>query len=127
MSDFALMQTTATEAQQQLARMMGMTGATANTLKNTLWNGETYVGVYGHPQPVEIMNQSGGFRKLTIINLTITRDQFTSPNAPLSQTNLTRTDLIPNPTYEVAKVDTNDPLVYVLTLRIVGPKPVTSR
>ncbi len=127
MSDYAFMQSSSTEAERQLARMTGMTGATAGTLKNTLYNGETYVGVYGHPQPAEIMNPGGGFRKLTIITLTITRDQFTAPSAPLSQTTLTRTDLNPNPTYEIAKVDTNDPFVYVLTLRIVGPKPVTQR
>ncbi len=124
MSDFAFMQSAATEAQQQLAQMMGLP---ADSDGNVLINGATFKGVYGHPQPVEIMNPGGGFRKLTIIMLTITRDQFVAPAQPQSQQTLTRTDIVPNLTYEIAKVDTNDPLHYVLTLRIVGPKTVAQR
>lgn len=121
--DFDFMQSAATEAQQQLAQMVGMGSTDASTSGNTLYNGTVYKGVYGHPQPMEIMNPGGGFRKITIINLTLTRSQFTAPFAPQSQQYVTRLDLDPKPTYEISKVDTNDPLIYMLTLRIVGPKP----
>ncbi len=124
MSDFELLQTTATEVQQQLAQMMGMEAGAAG---NALYNGALLKGVWGHPRPVEIMNPAGGFRKLTLIDYTVTRDQFTPPSAPLSQTVIMRTDITPSPTYEVAMVDTHDPLIYVLTARIVGPKPITQR
>lgn len=116
MSLFSEMQSAATEAQSNLAQI---TGTPDPATPNVLYNGETYIGVFGLPSPMEFPNLGGGFRKKTVVRLTLTRTQFTK--APVSQETLTRTDLSIPLGYRIAIVDTHDPLHYVLTLVLVGP------
>jgi hypothetical protein len=113
MGFFSEMQAAAAEAEGILAEITGMGGDAAG---NTLIAGQTVliVGVYGRPQVDFIPQIAGGYRKRTAIPLTITRAQLTT--APAPNTKLTRIDLSPPITYNVESVDTQDPLVWGLSL-----------
>jgi len=114
MSLFAEIQTAATEAQSTLAQMQGMP---ANGT-NVLYRGAEYVGTYGPPQVVEIMNPAGGYRKRFVVALTITRSQLTE--APDTKEQIIRTDIDPPLTYRIDTVDSSDVLHWVLALVKVG-------
>lgn len=109
----AEMQAAATEAQRTLAEITGMAGT---AMGNTLLAGQTVplVGVYGRPQVDFIPQLAGGYRRRTHVPLTITRTQLAT--APAPNTKLTRIDLSPAITYNVESVDTQDPLVWGLSL-----------
>lgn len=80
---------------------------------NVLLNGATYTGVWGVPVVQEIMLPTGGYRKRTVIPVTITRDQFTA--APVSKHRVSNPKLSPSEEYTVDTVGTSDPFHYVLT------------
>ena len=104
----------AKEAQSVCAQMQGM--AAGGT--NALINGATYVGVYGAAQVIDDLNGAGGYKRRTVLALTLTRAQFIA--APASKTRVTRTDISPTVLYLIDAVNLNDPLVYVLALEKVG-------
>lgn len=113
MSYFAQMQAAASEAQSILAEMQGAPAGPAAT--NTLLPGGAKVlGVYGNPNVVFVPVLGGGYRKKTVTQLTITRPQLAA--APAPNTNLMRLDLNPQFKYLIESVDTQDPLLWVLTL-----------
>jgi hypothetical protein len=106
-------QAAASEAQDILAQITGMAeGAAGNT--QIAGTNQIVTGVYGRPEVDFIPQPGGGYRKRTILPLTITREQM--PEPVKANTKLTRIDLTPNVTYNVEKVDTQDPLVWTLTL-----------
>lgn len=113
MGFFAEMQGAATEAERTLAEITGMAGTATG---NTLLAGQTVpvVGVYGRPRVDFIPQIAGGYRKKTSVPLTITRTQLATPPAP--NTKLTRIDVSPAISYNVESVDTQDPLVWAVSL-----------
>lgn len=113
MGFFPEMQAAAAEAERILAEITGMAG---DATGNTLLAGQSVpvVGVYGRPQVDFIPQIAGGYRKRTNLPLTITRAQLVT--APAPNTKLTRIDLSPPITYNVESVDSQDPLVWGLSL-----------
>lgn len=114
MSLNAIMAAATKEAQSRLAQIGGAEQGT----DNSLYNGETYLAVYGQPGVQRTMLPSGGYRQRTFLQTTVTRDQFNSP--PTANLPWVRTDMEPNIIYRIEKVDLHDPYVYVLTLVRVG-------
>lgn len=107
------MQAAAAEAEGILAEI---TGKAASAAGNTLFAGQTVpvLGVYGRPVVTFDPQVGGGYRKRTIVPLTITRAQLAAEPQP--NTRLTRIDLTPPVAYNVQHVDTQDPLSWVITL-----------
>lgn len=105
-----------TEAQRHLAQATGM-----DDDKNTLYNGASYVGVWGQPRTVEVMRPGGGYSRRVEIPLSLTRDQFTTP--PVAKREVTRIDLDPRESFTIEVVDTSDPYFYVLTCLRRGAAP----
>jgi hypothetical protein len=114
MSLFSEIQAAALEAQSTLAQLQGMTAGGSNVL----YRGTAYVGTFGPPQVVEIMNPAGGYRKRFVVTLTITRSQM--EEAPDTKEQIIRTDIDPNLTYRIDTVDSSDVLHWVLALVKVG-------
>lgn len=113
MGFFSEMQGAAAEAQSILAQMSGTADPDA---RNVLFAGQTtpLLGVYGMPRVTWLPLVGGGFRKRTDVELSMTREQFTT--APQPQGKLTRTDITPAVIYNIDHVNTQDPLRYILTL-----------
>ena len=104
----------ATEAQSILAQIGGAPAGEANSL----YKGAEYIAVYGAPIVERQMLPAGGYRQRTVMQVTATRAQFVA--APVANLQWVRTDLAPQITYRVEKVDLHDPFIYVLTLSRVG-------
>lgn len=85
---------------------------------NSLYKGATFLGVYGVPQVDRQMLPSGGYRQRAMVPLTVTRDQFVAP--PVSNCQWVRTDVSPEITYIINRVDLHDSYVYTLMLVRVG-------
>lgn len=114
MSLAAIMAAAATEAQSRLAEI----GGAAAGATNSLYNSAAYLAVYGQPIVQRQMLPSGGYRQRALVPTTATRAQFDAP--PVANLNWVRTDMTPEITYRIEKVDLHDPYVYVLTLVRVG-------
>lgn len=114
MSLAAIMTAATKEAQSRLAEI----GGAEQDADNSLYNGATYLAVYGQPIVQRNMLPSGGYRQRTIVPTTATRTQFDAP--PKADLQWVRTDMAPQITYRIEKVDLHDPYVYVLTLVRVG-------
>lgn len=82
--------------------------------KNSLYNGESRLAVYGQPLVQNIMLPGGGYRQRTVLTVTATRAQFSL--APVAKEKWTRTDLRPAATYIIDWVDDKDATIYTLGL-----------
>jgi hypothetical protein len=113
MSFFPEIQAAAAEAEENLAFIGGMS---ATATGNTLLAGQTVAltGVYGRPSVEFVPLVTGGYRKRTVVRLSITRAQLAVPPGP--NTKLTRIDLSPHVTYNVEHLDTQDALHWVFTV-----------
>lgn len=107
----------ATEAQSILAEV----GGARPGQKNSLYQGASYLAVYGQPQVENLMLPAGGYRQRTTVGLTVTRAQFTAP--PQSKKQWVRTDVSPPITYVIESVGTHDSLLFHLRLLRTGEGP----
>jgi hypothetical protein len=82
--------------------------------ETVLYRMHAYTGTFGQPRVEEQMLAAGGYRRRTVLPLTLTRAQFAAGAAPVPKEKLTRPGL--QETYLIDLVDTSDPLHYVLTL-----------
>ncbi len=114
MSLSAIMLAATAEAQSRLSEIGGAAAGESNSLYNTA----EYVAVYGQPVVVREMLGPGGYRQRTYVPTTATRTQFTA--MPKANAQWVRTDMTPQITYRIEKVDLHDPYVYVLTLVRTG-------
>ncbi len=114
MSLNSIMAAASKEAQSRLAEV----GGADEGENNSLYVGAEYLAVYGQPIVQRNMLPSGGYRQRTVVTTTATRDQFDAP--PTANLQWVRTDMTPQITYRIEKVDLHDPYLYVLTLIRVG-------
>lgn len=103
----------ATEAQSHLAEL----GGAQPGKKNALYEGASYLAVYGQPQTERTILPGGGYRTRTFLLATVTRAQFSAP--PRVERKWTRTDQAARPSYTIDWVGTHDSTVY--TLRLLLP------
>ncbi len=103
------------EAGQVLAEVTGMA---SDALGNTLIAGKNYTGVYSPPQVDRQMLPSGGYRQRTFLQWVVPRAQFAAAPKPLTE--LVRTDVTPEITYRIERVNLHDPVHYVCTIIRVG-------
>lgn len=113
----AIMTSAADRAQGVLSKMQGATTAAPD---NFLYAMETGVGVFGAAQIVEVPQPGGGYRRRAQLNLTVTRTQdfYFEPKTKLVRL---ASGAMPAITYIIDNVDTNDPLIWTLTLVRNGP------
>lgn len=105
-------------ASSQAQGILAQTGGALPGKTNSLYKGNTFLGVYGVPQVERQMLASGGYRQRAMVPLTVTRTQFVVP--PVSNTQWVRTDVAPEITYIINRVDLHDSYVYTLMLVRVG-------
>lgn len=108
---FSTLQRASQSAQSIFAQMQGME---ADAAGNFLYHGETYTGVFGSTQLVDVPTAGGGYRRQALLTLTATRDQFAA--APQPKGKLTRTDVSPQIEYLVQAIDVHDALHYTFSL-----------
>lgn len=99
-------------AQRTLARLQGFDPT--ETESNCLVAGAPYLGVFGAASVSDAISAAGGYRRVAMLSLTITRAQFTA--APASKAKVVRTDISPQVEYLVDSVDVHDPHHYTLLL-----------
>lgn len=115
---FAQLQAATTEAHGHLSAMMGRNLTAAG---NAIWNQTALTGVWGLPQPEQVMLPDGGYRGRTSVQFAVTRDQFDDPPDNVkSRQQITRTDLTPHLTYRVESVSYHDPFKFIFTCVRVG-------
>ena len=100
------------QALQIFAELGGMEPGEGNTMIPGL--DEPITGLYGKTRVTYTREDGGGTRKRTEVPLSIARADLEAP--PAINSKLTRTDLTPRINYTVFKVDTQDPVFWVLTL-----------
>lgn len=100
------------QAIEIFAELSGMDPEVGNTLIQGAT--EAIVGLYGKTRVTYTREDGGGTRKRTEVPLSIAREVLTAP--PAINTKLVRIDLTPRINYSVFKVDTQDPVFWVLTL-----------
>ncbi len=93
-------------AQRTLARLQGEAAENGGT--NVLILGNGYVGVFGAAQMEDIATTGGGYRRVSVLPLTITRSQIASV-VGMHKKDLTRTDMTPALTYTIHSINDNDP------------------
>lgn len=103
------------EAGQVLAEVTGMA---SDSDGNALYNGESYVGVFGPSQVDRSMMFAGGYKQRSTASFTVTRGRMSEP--PTANESLTRLDTEPNLVYRVEKVLTHDPIHWVVNLIAVN-------
>jgi hypothetical protein len=100
------------QAIEIFAELSGMDPEEGNTLIQGAT--EAIVGLYGKTRVTYSREEGGGLRKRTEVSLSIARETLAA--APAINTKLVRTDLTPRINYNVFKVDTQDPVFWLLTL-----------
>jgi hypothetical protein len=100
------------QAIQIFAELSGMDPEAGNTMIEGAT--EPIVGLYGTTRVTYTREEGGGMRKRTEVPLSISRETLTVP--PQVNSRLVRIDLTPRITYNIMKVDTQDPVFWVLTL-----------
>lgn len=93
-------------AQRTLARIQGATVDETGT--NVIILGNAYLGVFGAAQMEDIAATGGGYRRVSVLPLTITRDQIETVIG-MHKKELTRTDVSPALTYTMHSINDNDP------------------
>lgn len=99
-------------AQRTLARLQGFDPTESET--NCLIAGAPYLGVFGSASVSDAISAAGGYRRVAMLPLTVTRAQLAAP--PASKTKVVRTDISPTVEYLVDSVDIHDPHHYTLLL-----------
>ena len=112
MSLFTRTQSRYARAQRTLARLQGFDPTESET--NCLIAGVPYLGVFGSASVSDAISAAGGYRRVAMLPLTVTRSQLTE--APASKTKVIRTDISPQIEYLVDSVDVHDPHHYTLLL-----------
>lgn len=100
------------QAIQIFAELSGMDPEAGNTMIAGLT--EPITGLYGKTRVTYTREDGGGTRKRTEVPLSIAREVLAAP--PAINSKLVRIDLTPKIHYSVFKVDTQDPVFWVLTL-----------
>jgi hypothetical protein len=100
------------QAIQIFAELSGMDPEAGNTMIEGAT--EPIVGLYGATRVTYSREEAGGMRKRTEVPLSISRETLAVP--PQVNSRLVRIDLSPRIIYNIMKVDTQDPVFWVLTL-----------
>lgn len=113
MSLYAELQSATTEAHSVLAQIQGMAQTATG---NFLYQGSTFLGVFGNPVEVDTMQVGGGYKRRVNIPLVISREAMAA--APQVLTTLVR--LYPRIEYRIESVEEHGPLEWRLMLLKVG-------
>lgn len=104
------------QAIQIFAELSGMDPEVGNTLIPS--QPTAIVGLYGATRVTTRPNPAGGESKRTEVKLSIARETLAA--APQRMTKVVRIDLAPHIPYVIEKVDTQDPVFWVLTCANYG-------